>query len=61
MKTMVASVAIHISNTFDNAASKVLTKKTLEGEKRSATENIAKKRVPVINPTCTAAVIWLMA
>lgn len=35
---------------------KALTKKTFEGEKRSAIVKIAKIKVPMINPNCTAEV-----
>jgi hypothetical protein len=40
------------------APNDALMKNTFEGEKRSATVNIANINVPDINPNCTAEVIW---
>ena len=47
-----------IIKTLQIAPSNALTKKTLEGEYRSAMVKIANTKVPEIKPNCTADVRW---
>ena len=49
--TTEASLATHTSKIFAKAAKQVLAKNTPEDEKRSAMENMANSKVPVMNPS----------
>ena len=53
LKKLFPSKMVH---KFAVAAIIALTKNTCEGENRSAIESMAKRKVPIINPNCTAEV-----
>ena len=58
-RKLISEVKLFSSSTvpkLQRAPNRALTRKTFEGEKRSAMLNKANKSVPIINPNCTAEV-----